>query len=157
MPSAMMKKFKGLMTSLSPDYATPKWLYDELDKEFHFDFDPCPLKSGIDGLAMQWGNVNYINPPYGRMVSVWIDRAYAESCAGKFCVMLLPSRTDTKWWHDVVLKHATEIRFIRGRLKFGDCKNSAPFPSAIVIFGGTYAQRNGRSGDEDIRGHGGGN
>lgn len=131
-----MKKFSGLMTSLSPHWATPKGLYDELNNEFHFDFDPCPLKSGIDGLAMTWGKVNFINPPYGRQIGVWIDRAYAESCAGKTCVMLLPSRTDTKWWHNGVLK-SQEIRFIRGRLKFGDSKNSAPFPSCIVVFRAT--------------------
>jgi len=129
-------KFNGLMTSLSPHYATPKALYDMLDAEFHFDFDPCPLKSGIDGLAMTWGKVNFINPPYGKMISVWIDRAYAESCTGKTCVMLLPARTDTRYWHNIILRHAEEIRFIKGRLKFGDCKNSAPFPSCVVIFRG---------------------
>jgi len=129
-----VKKFNGLMTSLSPHWATPKWLYDELNKEFHFDFDPCPLKSGWDGLAMTWGKSNFINPPYGRGISVWIDRAYAESCAGKTCVMLLPARTDTKWFHMTILSHANEIRFIKGRLKFGESKNSAPFPSCIAIF-----------------------
>jgi len=129
-----MKKFKGLMTSLSPHWATPKWLYDELDKEFHFDFDPCPLGGGVDGLAIEWGKRNYINPPYGRFIGLWIERAFNESrMVGNLCVMLLPSRTDTKWWHDYVMR-ADEIRFIKGRLKFGDSKNSAPFPSCIVIF-----------------------
>jgi hypothetical protein len=125
-----MKKFKGLMTSLSPHWATPKWLYDELDKEFHFDFDPCPLGGGIDGLSIPWGKRNYINPPYGRSIGLWIKKAYE---CGSLCVMLLPSRTDTRWWHDYCMK-ASEIRYIKGRLKFGDSKNSAPFPSVVVIF-----------------------
>ena len=131
-----MKKFKGLMTSLSPHWYTPKWLYEELDKEFHFDFDPCPLGNSryeYDGLVNKWKKVNYINPPYGKEISKWIAKAYQESQGGATCVLLIPSRTDTKWWHDYIMK-ANEIRFIKGRLKFGDSKNSAPFPSCIVIF-----------------------
>lgn len=127
-----MKKFKGLMTSLSPHWATPKWLYDELDKEFRFDFDPCPLGGGIDGLSISWGKRNYINPPYGRGIGMWIEKAYG---CGSLCVMLLPARTDTRWFHNYCMK-ADEIRWIKGRLKFGESKNSAPFPSMIVIFGG---------------------
>jgi len=127
-----MNKFKGLMTSLSPHYSTPKWLYEELDKEFHFDFDPCPLGGGIDGLSIEWGKRNYINPPYGRTIGLWIKKAYESR---ELCVMLLPSRTDTKWWHNYCMK-ASEIRFIKGRLKFSDSKNSAPFPSCIVIYKG---------------------
>ena len=132
-----MQKFKGLMTSLSPHWATPKWLYEELDKEFHFDCDPCPLQSDVDGLLIKWGKVNFINPPYGRLIRRWIARSHEESLEGAICVLLIPSRTDTKWWHDYIMK-ADEIRFIKGRLKFGDSKNSAPFPSAIVIFRGKH-------------------
>ena len=128
-----MKKFKGMMTSLSPHWSTPKWLYEELDREFGFDYDPCPLNSKIDNLNGKWGYRNFINPPYGRTIGSWIAKAYNESLQRKLCVMLLPSRTDTKWWHEYVMK-AEEIRFIKGRLKFGDAKNSAPFPSCIVIF-----------------------
>ena len=120
------------MTSLSPHWATPKWLYAELDKEFHFDFDPCPLGGGFDGLQVPWGQRNYINPPYGRTIGLWIQKAYE---CGDLCVMLLPARTDTKWFHDYCMK-ADEIRWLKGRLKFGDAKNSAPFPSMIVVFGG---------------------
>ena len=123
------------MTSLSPHWATPVWIYEELDKEFHFDFDPCPLHSNSNGLAIEWGKVNFINPPYGREISRWIAKAYQEAQEGAICVLLIPSRTDTKWWHDYIMK-ADEIRFIKGRLKFGNSKNSAPFPSAIVIFRG---------------------
>ena len=136
-----MKKFKGLMTSLSPHWATPEWLYDELDKEFHFTDDPCPLH-GRRGLGRDWGKRVYVNPPYGRGISNWIYKAWLSihgngglnlSPTSELIVMLLPSRTDTKWWHDYVMK-AQEIRFIKGRLKFGEHKNSAPFPSCVVIF-----------------------
>lgn len=129
-----MDKFKGLMTSLSPHWTTPKWLYQELDKEFHFDFDPCPIHSNQDYLSKSWGKCNFINPPYGKEIKIWIARAYQEAKEfGAICVLLIPSRTDTKWWHDYIMK-ADEIRFIKGRLKFGNSKNSAPFPSCIVIF-----------------------
>jgi hypothetical protein len=128
-----MKKFNGLMTSLSPHWATPKWLYDVLDNEFNFDYDPCPLKSDTDTIYKPWGNRNYINPPYGREIGKWIKRAFEVAQGGALCVMLLPSRTDTAWWHEFVMK-AEEIRYIRGRLKFGESKNSAPFPSVIVVF-----------------------
>ena len=128
-----MKKFTGMMTSLSPHWATPKWLYEELNKEFHFDYDPCPYKSNFDGLNKEWGKANYINPPYGKEITKWIKRAYEVWQGGGICVMLLPSRTDTKWWHEYIMK-ASEIRFIKGRLKFNDCNNSAPFPSCIAIF-----------------------
>ena len=128
-----MEKFKGLMTSTHPHYATPGWLYGRLNKEFNFTDDPCPLKSITNGLVRSWGNTTYVNPPYGRGIIKWLSKAFYESKQGKTIVMLLPSRTDTKWWHDYVMK-AHEIRFIKGRLKFSGHKNSAPFPSAIVIF-----------------------
>lgn len=128
-----MKKFKGLMTSLSPHWATPKWLYDELNKEFHFQMDPCPLNANFDGLNMSWTGRTFVNPPYGREIIKWVKKAYEESLKGSIVVCLLPARTDTKWWHNYIMK-ADEIRFIKGRLKFGDSKNSAPFPSCVVIF-----------------------
>lgn len=127
-------KFKGLFSSASSDWATPKELYEALDKEFRFNDDPCPL-GGEGGLDRPWGNRTFLNPPYGRAIIDWVARAYQESCKGKLIVCLLPSRTDTKWWHDYVMQ-ADEIRFIRGRLRFGNAKNGAPFPSAIVIFDG---------------------
>lgn len=130
-----MKKFSGLMTSLNPHWATPKELYEELNQEFKFDFDPCPLHSSIDGLNICWGKSNFVNPPYGRAITAWVKKCYETSQQGKLVVALLPSRTDTKWWHNYCMK-ATEIRFIKGRLKFGDSKNSAPFPSVVVIFSG---------------------
>lgn len=133
-------RFKGLFSSTTPDWATPSVLYSELDAEFHFDDDPCPLGSnGIltdDGLAKAWGQRVFVNPPYGRQIIRWTGKALEEVQRGKLIVMLLPCRTDTKWWHDHILR-ADEIRFIRGRLHFNDSEPSqsrAPFPSAIVIF-----------------------
>lgn len=128
-----MEKFKGLMTSLSPHWATPEWLYDTLNKEFNFNDDPCPLYSKGNGLCRSWNERVYINPPYGKLLPLWMNKAWNEHLQGKLIVMLLPSRTDTRWWHNYVMK-AKEIRFIKGRLKFGDSKNSAPFPSCVVIF-----------------------
>ena len=128
-----MHKFKGMMTSLSPHWATPKWLYEELNKEFNFNDDPCPL-NGEGGLDRNWGTSTFVNPPYGRAIVKWIEKAWIEYEAGNTIVMLLPSRTDTRWFHNYILPFAKEIRFIKGRLKFGDAKNSAPFPSCIVIF-----------------------
>jgi site-specific DNA-methyltransferase (adenine-specific) len=115
------------------DWKTPKAVYQVLDSEFQFDHDPCPPNYTIDGLKSDWGGVNYVNPPYGRELPKWIIKGYEEWQKGKTIVFLIPSRTDTRWWHDYVMK-ATEIRFIKGRLKFNDQPNPAPFPSAIVIF-----------------------
>jgi len=128
-----MNKLKGLFTSWRSDWRTPEKLYQELDKEFHFDFDPCPSNHTFDGLKISWGKRNFVNPPYGRQIGLWIKKGYEEYRKGKIIVFLIPSRTDTIWWHDFIMK-ANEIRFIEGRLKFSEYHNSAPFPSAIVIF-----------------------
>ena len=125
---------RGLFTSASSHWTTPAGLYIELDKEFHFNDDPCPLKPEWDGLQRPWGTASFVNPPYGREIVKWIRKAWREAeYSDKTIVCLIPSRTDTRWWHDWVMK-AHEIRFLRGRLKFGDATNSAPFPSAIAIF-----------------------
>lgn len=115
------------------DWKTPKAVYQVLNAEFNFDFDPCPPQHTFDGLSIDWKQSNFVNPPYGRELSRWIAKGFTEAQKGKTVVFLIPSRTDTKWWHDYIMK-ATEIRFIKGRLKFDEHKNSAPFPSAIVIF-----------------------
>lgn len=122
------------------DWKTPKAVYQILDAEFNFDFDPCPANPKFDGLDVEWGGCNYVNPPYGREIGAWVAKAYAEYQKGKIVVLLVPSRTDTKWWHDYCMK-AEGIRFIRGRLKFDDQENSAPFPSAIVIFNQNWRNR----------------
>jgi len=123
---------KGLFSSASVHWSTPKEVYDELNKEFIFNDDPCPLH-GSNGLDRDWGTSTYCNPPYGREITKWLKKAYEEGIKGKTVVCLIPSRTDTKWWHEYVMK-ADEIRFLKGRLKFGNSNNSAPFPSAVVIF-----------------------
>ena len=117
----------------------------KLDKEFNFTLDPCcvPQTAKCDkyftpednGLQQDWSNdVVFMNPPYGRQIPKWIEKAYKESVKGATVVCLIPSRTDTRYWHNYIFKYAAEIRFIKGRLKFGNSKNSAPFPSCIVIF-----------------------
>lgn len=121
--------------SLRSDWATPAGLYTELNEEFKFSFDPCPTNPQYDGLSANWGMRNFCNPPYGRQITAWIKKGYEESLKGKLVVFLLPSRTDTQWFHNYIMK-ADEIRFIKGRLKFGGAKNSAPFPSCIAVFRG---------------------
>jgi len=118
-------------SSETDNWKTPDRVYKALDNEFHFNDDPCPI-GGERGLDREWGTVTFVNPPYSNLRD-WCRKAYEEWQKGKTVVMLIPSRTDTKAWHDYCMK-STEIRFIKGRLKFGDSKNSAPFPSAIIIF-----------------------
>jgi hypothetical protein len=124
---------KVMFSSVHDNWSTPKDVYDKLNAEFRFNDDPCPLH-GRGGLEREWGTSTFVNPPYSE-IKLWVERGFNEALKGKIIVMLIPSRTDTRWWHDYVMK-AYEIRFIKGRLKFGDNKNSAPFPSAIVIFKG---------------------
>lgn len=121
-----------IFKSGSDNWKTPEDIYKQLYKEFCFDFDPCPLNSDIDNLHVEWGKSNFVNPPYSN-IGAWVEKCYLESKKGKTVVLLIPSRTDTKYWHDCVMK-AKEIRFCRGRLKFSGSKNNAPFPSCIVIF-----------------------
>jgi hypothetical protein len=125
----------GLFTSLRGDWKTPKALYEKLNEEFHFSFDPCPPDHKADGLKIKWGLRNFVNPPYGRTLGEWCEKAFNESRAGRLVVMLLPSRTDTRWFQNFCLQ-ADEIRFIKGRLCFDDQKCPAPFPSVIVVFKG---------------------
>mgnify|MGYP003394350438 CR=1 FL=1 len=122
-------------SSSTDQWATPAAVYAELDDEFHFDFDPCPIGGTENGLATlftSWtGKRVFCNPPYGPDIAKWLKRGLEADLA----VFLLPARTDTRWFHDIVLPEAKEIRFVRGRLKFGDATNGAPFPSMVVIFG----------------------
>lgn len=122
-------------SSARGDWETPADVYRILDAEFRFDFDPCPKDPAFDGLVVPWGERNFVNPPYGRQIVAWIAKGVAEWLQGKTVVFLIPSRTDTAWWHNLIMQ-ASEIRFVRGRLKFKGATNSAPFPSAIVIFKG---------------------
>jgi len=123
-------------------WATPQDFFDKLNAEFNFTLDPCSnhenhkceryFTEEDDGLAQSWKNERvFMNPPYGREIGKWVSKAYAEDA---LVVALVPARTDTAWWHDNVMKPGVDVRFIRGRLKFGGSKNSAPFPSAVVVF-----------------------
>jgi site-specific DNA-methyltransferase (adenine-specific) len=121
-----------LFSSSKQDWRTPKEYFDGLNAEFHFNHDPCPAHPLIDGLLTEWGKTSFVNPPYNE-ISKWAKKAFEEHQKGKTVVMLIPSRTDTKWWHAYCMK-ATEIRFIKGRLKFEGAKFNAPFPSCLIIF-----------------------
>lgn len=121
--------------SINMLWKTPIEIYKQLDNEFHFDFDPCPSNPDFDGLSIEWGKCNFVNPPYGKDISKWIKKGYEEYFKNKTVVFLIPSRTDTRWWHDYIM-NASEIRFIKGRLKFKGAKNNAPFPSAVIVFRG---------------------
>jgi len=135
-----MKGRDGLQAS--DDWATPKALYKQLDDEFHFDFDPCPLHATFDGLSVEWGKVNFINPPYNRIDKPkFIQKAYDEWRNGKTCVLLIPAATGTKQFHDLIYPHA-EIRFVRGRVAFEGYNTKGEFvttkkgkhDSMIVIY-----------------------
>ena len=134
----------GVMFSSNTDlWATPLDFFDQLDQEFHFETDVCALPENakcqnyftpeMDGLKQTWKGVCWCNPPYNRKTGDWVKKGYESAEAGATVVMLLPARTDTKWFHDYIYGRA-EIRFVRGRLHFGDSKNSAPFPSMVVVF-----------------------
>ena len=111
-----MKNRDGLINS--NHWATPKALYDQLNKEFNFDFDPCPLHSKFDGLQISWGSRNYVNPPYDKINKPkFINKAYEEYKKGKLVVMLLPVATSTKQFHEIIAPNC-EIRFIKKRVKF---------------------------------------
>lgn len=99
-------------------WQTPQWLYDQLNAEFSFDFDPCPIHADFDGLVIEWGQRNFINPPYNKMDKPrFIQKAYDEWCKGKTCVLLIPAATSTKQFHELLLPNA-EIRFLMGRVTF---------------------------------------
>ena len=147
--------YKGdtFRSSVDDTWTTPRKFFDEADQEFGFTLDAAALKGSTlvpdnwygpdhddpdrrDALVRDWakdsndGSV-WLNPPYGRGINAWVAKANEESKKGLTIVCLVPARTDTNWWWDSCVHH--EIRFIKGRLKFGDGKNSAPFPSALVV------------------------
>ena len=129
-------------SSATDVWATPQDYFDTIAREFAFDLDVCALPENakcaryftpeVDGLAQTWSGVCWMNPPYGRTIGLWMRKAHLASRQGVTVVCLVPARTDTRWWHDYAIKG--EIRFIKGRLKFGNAKTNAPFPSALVIF-----------------------
>lgn len=136
-----------MFSSKSNEWATPQEFFNKLNDEFHFTLDPCSTHKNAkykkhytiieDGLKQSWGgNIVFCNPPYGRHIKDWVKKAYEESKKeNTTVVMLIPSRTDTIYFHDYIY-HKSEIRFIKGRLKFGNSNNPAPFGSMIVIYRG---------------------
>ena len=136
---------KVLFSSQSNEWSTPQSFYNELNKEFNFNLDPCSTNENNkcenhftiddDGLKQDWqGHIVFCNPPYGRVLKEWVQKCYEESLKPNTkVVMLIPARTDTIYFHKYIYNIAT-IRFLKGRLKFGECKNSAPFPSMVVVF-----------------------
>lgn len=130
-------------SSTTSEWATPQDLFDKLDAVFHFTLDPCATQENAkcakfytkeqDGLKQDWGGeVIWCNPPYGREIGKWIQKCAEHKGVA---VMLIPARTDTRWWHSYIDKNPdAHVYFIKGRLKFGDGKNPAPFPSAIVVY-----------------------
>jgi site-specific DNA-methyltransferase (adenine-specific) len=144
----------GMRTSLDDTWTTPRDFFDKLNAEFNFGLDAAALQNSTlvpdnwygpdhpdpaarDALRIDWnhnsrGRPIWLNPPYGRVIKDWMRKANEVASGGGTVVCLVPARTDTAWWHDYCI-NAYEIRYIRGRLKFGGQKNSAPFPSAVVV------------------------
>jgi site-specific DNA-methyltransferase (adenine-specific) len=133
-----------MFSSASDQWATPQAFFNEWHALFNFTLDVCAdaqnakcerfFDLSTNGLKQDWSlEVCWMNPPYGREIGQWVKKAYSESLYGATVVCLLPARTDTAWWHDYVLPFA-KVTFIRGRLKFGNATNSAPFPSAVAVF-----------------------
>jgi phage N-6-adenine-methyltransferase len=130
-----------MFSSKSDTWETPQKLFDKYDAIYRFETDVCALPENAkcknyftpeeDGLKQEWTGVCWCNPPYGKRIGQWVEKG-AKSFAT--VVMLLPARTDTKWFHDYCLPLG-KIEFLRGRIKFGGCKHNAPFPSMIVVFG----------------------
>lgn len=139
---------KTMFSSKSNEWGTPPDFFARLNKKFNFTLDPCCTVNTAkcekyftredDGLSKSWANeVVFVNPPYGD-ISKWVKKAYEESTqSNATVVMLIPSRTDTRYWHDYIMEGANMIYFVKGRLKFtnhNDKQNAAPFPSAVVVF-----------------------
>lgn len=130
-------------SSRTDEWPTPRDFFERVSDEFGpFDLDPCATPENAkcarfftrddDGLAQDWTGKVWMNPPYGREIGRWMRKAHESSLAGALVVCLVPARTDTAWWHDYAAKG--RVRFVRGRLKFGGSRTSAPFPSALVVF-----------------------
>ena len=140
-----MANIKGCMSSNSNEWATPQAFFDELDREFHFTLDPCSTHENAkcakhytaedDGLSKDWGGERvFCNPPYGRAIKDWVEKCAKEAKKPEtLVVMLIPARTDTKYFHQYIYGQA-ELRFIPGRLHFNDGPQGAPFPSMVVVF-----------------------
>jgi len=138
---------KKAFSTRTEEWETPLDLYNKLNNIYKFTLDPCCTKESAkcdkyytkedNGFIKDWSNeVVFMNPPYGRQIGLWIEKAYKESLKGAIVVCLIPARTDTKYWHNFIFKYAKQILFIKGRISFinGNKKAPAPFPSAIIEF-----------------------
>ena len=136
----------GLFSSNEQTWETPQPLFDKLNEVFHFELDAAAMDDSAkckkyytpkdDALKQEWNGITYLNPPYGREQSKFILKAVEESKKNaRQVVCLIPARPDTKSWQDVIFKNGVAFCFVKGRIKFGNGKGSAPFPSAIVVFG----------------------
>ena len=133
---------EALFSSNSDEWFTPQNFFDEINKEFNFTLDVAATVDNTkckkfftikdNGLIQNWEGVIWCNPPYSD-IKLWVEKAYNESLKGTKIVLLIPVRTDTKYFHSFIYNKA-ELRFIKGRLKFSDSRNSAPFPSMLVIY-----------------------
>ena len=139
---------KAMVSSKSNEWSTPQEFFDNLNNEFGFTLDPASTHENAkckkhytikdDGLNQDWSNeMVFLNPPYGGNTREWIKKAYYENLKGAVVVCLIVSSTDRSYWHDYIFPYAAQIRWIRGRLKFGGSKSSAPFASAVVVFSQT--------------------
>lgn len=146
----------GLYTSATEEWETPPAFFEAINAEYNFTLDPacteenhkCPkfYTKKEDGLQQDWGGERvYINPPYGRQIVKWIEKAEAEAKKpDTLCVLLLPARTDTAWFHDHIAKNA-KIYFIRGRLRFNGSNSNAPFPSMLAVYDNRVSRLTGWS------------
>lgn len=136
---------KAMVSSKTNEWPTPESVFAPLDKEFHFTLDPCSTDENTkcakhytikdNGLSKEWANeIVFMNPPYGGHTGEWLRKAWRESLNGAIVVCLIVSSTDRSYWHDYIFPHASEIRWLRGRVTFGEADSTAPFASAIVIF-----------------------
>ena len=148
----MSKKWNNLWTSKDEKWGTPDNVFDHFDEIYQFNFDAAASKENAkcksyftkqdDALSKNWyrkGRRIWLNPPYSKNMGAWIEKAAEESKKGCLVACLIFARTDTKWWHDVIMKHAWKIHFIKGRIKFlsskdGQSKSAAPAPSCLVVF-----------------------
>ena len=132
-----------MFSSKTDMWSTPQDFFDKINKEFNCQTDVCATPDNAkcskfftpeqNGLLQEWTGTCWLNPPYGREIKQWVEKAYHSHLKGAVIIALLPARTDTQWFHKFIYNKA-EIRFIKGRLKFGDAVNSAPFPSMLVIW-----------------------
>jgi len=140
-----MALIKPMVSSKSNEWSTPQKFFDFLNNEFHFTLDPCATHENAkcekyytiedDGLSKDWGKERvFVNPPYGGHTRKWLEKGLISAREGATVVFLIVSSTDRSYWHDIIYKEAQEIRFLRGRIKFGGKKTTAPFASAIVVF-----------------------